>query len=323
MNGAILGLTHDEMAERFDDIAAFADIGEFIDQPVKLYSSGMLLRLAFAVQVHVDADILIVDEALSVGDVFFQAKCSRALQKFRDKGGTLLFVSHDTFAVERLCTHGLVLDHGDAAFWGDVAQAVHVYYYLERNIKSQGQTGIVNAAPVHLSDTANDMLGALAALEAVPVRRQSATSNGSAYIETIYITDEAGKSTTQFAINQWMHIYAVVRFDQDAADVDFGAGLSDRSAVLLGGAHSWYLPTKDKSVNVKAGERWVFHTKLRLSVAAGEYLLLIGLAKNFSMSIWEDMYVLLDACTIHVSGMPQFWGQHEMDAVIFDPERVG
>jgi lipopolysaccharide transport system ATP-binding protein len=111
MNAAILGLTKEEINTRFDEIIAFADIGDFVEQPVKSYSSGMLLRLAFAVIAHVDADILIIDEALAVGDVFFVQKCMRFLKEFM-KVGTVLFVSHDTSAVLNFCQKAIWLDKG-------------------------------------------------------------------------------------------------------------------------------------------------------------------------------------------------------------------
>ena len=109
LNATVLGLSAQEIAERFDEIVEFADIGLFIDQSVKTYSSGMMVRLAFAVIAHVDADILVVDEALSVGDVFFQQKCQRFLKGFQAQGGTILFVSHDTGAVTALCNTAILL----------------------------------------------------------------------------------------------------------------------------------------------------------------------------------------------------------------------
>lgn len=117
MNASIFGLSPKEIDARFDDITAFADIGEFIEQPVKTYSSGMYVRLAFAVIAHVDADILVVDEALSVGDAFFTQKCMRFLRKFMEKG-TVLFVSHDTAAIINLCSHALWLQQGAIKFAG-------------------------------------------------------------------------------------------------------------------------------------------------------------------------------------------------------------
>ncbi len=113
LNGSVLGLTRSEIDRRFDEIAAFADIGEFIEQPVKSYSSGMAMRLAFSVMAHVDADILIIDEALAVGDAFFTQKCMRYLREFKERG-TLLFVSHDSSAVTGLCERAVWLDRGTA-----------------------------------------------------------------------------------------------------------------------------------------------------------------------------------------------------------------
>ena len=125
-NGAVLGLTKKEIDTRFDDIVAFADIGEFIDQPVKTYSSGMFVRLAFSVIAHVDADILIIDEALAVGDVFFVQKCMRFLRKFMERG-TLLFCSHDTGAVVNLCSRAVLLDLGRVTMVGSAKQVTERY----------------------------------------------------------------------------------------------------------------------------------------------------------------------------------------------------
>jgi lipopolysaccharide transport system ATP-binding protein len=110
-NGALLGLSRDEIENKFDAILAFADIGIFIDQPIKTYSSGMLVRLAFAVIAHVDADVLIIDEALAVGDAFFTQKCMRFLRNFM-KTGSILFVSHDTASINNLCNRALWIDKG-------------------------------------------------------------------------------------------------------------------------------------------------------------------------------------------------------------------
>lgn len=127
LNGAILGLTEEEIDARLEDILEFADIGHFIDQPVKTYSSGMFVRLAFAVQVNVEPEILIVDEALSVGDFFFQQKCFARLRKMREEGLTLLFVSHDMGTVRDLCQKSICLIKGRAAFMGDSQEAIRLY----------------------------------------------------------------------------------------------------------------------------------------------------------------------------------------------------
>ena len=126
MNGAIMGLSKVEMDKRFDEIVAFADIGDFIDQPVKIYSSGMMLRLAFAVVVNVDADILIIDEALAVGDAFFVQKCMRFLRKFMETN-TLLLVSHDTGAIINLCDRAILLEEGKVKLSGTPKEASEQY----------------------------------------------------------------------------------------------------------------------------------------------------------------------------------------------------
>ncbi len=135
MNAAVLGLSRKEVEERFDDIATFADIGEFIEQPVKTYSSGMMVRLAFAVIAHVNADILIIDEALAVGDAFFTQKCMRFLRNFM-KTGTVLFVSHDTSAVVNLCTRAILLSPRKKAVEGETEEICRLYVkdlYAERD----------------------------------------------------------------------------------------------------------------------------------------------------------------------------------------------
>jgi len=127
MNATILGLTKAEIDAKYDEIVAFADIGEFIDQPVKTYSSGMYVRLAFAVAINVDPDILIVDEALSVGDVGFQRKCSEKIDSMCQRGVSIFFSSHDLHIVERLCSHALFLSKGICLLNGE-SKAVVAFY---------------------------------------------------------------------------------------------------------------------------------------------------------------------------------------------------
>lgn len=128
MNASVLGLSKAEIDECFDEIAAFADIGEFIEQPVKTYSSGMFVRLAFAVSVHVQPDILVVDEALSVGDIAFRNKCMEVIQKLVAKGVTILFVTHDLGTLQLLCSRVLWLAHGKLQASGDPIRIAQDYY---------------------------------------------------------------------------------------------------------------------------------------------------------------------------------------------------
>lgn len=150
MNAAILGMTQQQIAARYDDIVAFADIGAFIEQPVKTYSSGMYVRLAFAVIAHADADILVIDEALSVGDVFFAQKCMRFLRDFQ-KHGTVLFVSHDASAIVNLCDRAIWLDGGCAVMDAQaktVCEAYHASTYGHAPIALRaGPKPTTDAAP--------------------------------------------------------------------------------------------------------------------------------------------------------------------------------
>ena len=125
--GTLTGLSRKEIDARFDAIAAFADIGEFIDQPVKIYSSGMFVRLAFSAAVNVDPDVLIIDEALAVGDARFQSRCMNKINQFRESGVSILFVSHDMETIKRICDHALVLDRGQVVSRGVSVHATNWY----------------------------------------------------------------------------------------------------------------------------------------------------------------------------------------------------
>ena len=128
MNASILGLTSEEIDARFDDIVNFADIGDFIDQPVKTYSSGMFVRLAFAVISHVDAEILVIDEALAVGDIAFQNKCAQKIQFLKQQGASILFVSHDLSTVQIMCDHAIWIGNGRLMLEGSPVSVCQEYY---------------------------------------------------------------------------------------------------------------------------------------------------------------------------------------------------
>lgn len=155
LNASILGLSKEKIDELFDCIAAFADIGDHLNQPVKTYSSGMFVRLAFAVQAHLDPDILIIDEALSVGDQFFQAKCYAAIRSMMDKGTTILFVSHSAATVKALCPRALLLNKGNMVMDGLASQVLDRYFVLGSTDTSStppSQTLLTTADPTERID---------------------------------------------------------------------------------------------------------------------------------------------------------------------------
>lgn len=148
MNGAILGFGQDQMERMLPRILEFAEIGDFIDQPVKTYSSGMFMRLAFAVAIHVDPDILLVDESLAVGDLIFQHRCTNRIRRLREEGKTILFVTHDLQAVTRFCDRAVLIDGGQKLEDGTSERVVQRYHSLifERERRSAGEAEILEAA---------------------------------------------------------------------------------------------------------------------------------------------------------------------------------
>lgn len=203
LNAAVLGLTQEEIHARYSDIVNFADIGDFIDQPVKTYSSGMLVRLAFAVIAHVDADILIIDEALAVGDAFFTQKCMRFLRKFMESGA-VLFVSHDTASVQALCDEVFWLDKGSMIASGDpkkiCAEYLKAFYESQygpseepprknnKKVLFNSQPGDQRLSYLNNSNLRND-------LQVFRFEDQGGSfGSGKARIESVVFLDEANQS---------------------------------------------------------------------------------------------------------------------------------
>lgn len=127
LNGSILGIKHKDMETLYPEIVAFAELEEFMDQPIKFYSSGMYMRLAFSVAVAETPDILLVDEILAVGDQKFQKKCLERMREFKEKGSTMVMVSHNPEQVKKYCNKGLVIHQGKQLFFGDIQQAMDIY----------------------------------------------------------------------------------------------------------------------------------------------------------------------------------------------------
>ena len=148
LNGQILGLSPEEIEARYEQIVEFSEIGEFIDQPVKTYSSGMFVRLAFAVQAHIDASIVIIDEALAVGDIFFRQKCYARLEQLKQSGAAILLVSHSMPDIEQYCERAILLDHGAPLFIGTSVEAAKHYYLIY-----QGKASTPRVPDIVLTET--------------------------------------------------------------------------------------------------------------------------------------------------------------------------
>jgi ABC-type polysaccharide/polyol phosphate transport system ATPase subunit len=207
LNGALHGFTKAEIDERVDRIVEFSELGEFIDVPVKAYSAGMYLRLGFSIVAHLDADVLLLDEILAVGDESFQRKCLRRIREQMDAGATLVLVSHDPTAIERACDRVVVLDHGRVAFDGAVAEGLLFYHRLlgtdDAEVKTlrPGDERIAidsvelldaDARPRHVFRTGEQMRVQLGISAARPVERGVvALEVRDARGETVFRTDES------------------------------------------------------------------------------------------------------------------------------------
>lgn len=201
--GAITGLSREEMNACFDDITSFADIGEFIEQPVRTYSSGMFVRLAFAVAIHVAPDILVIDEALSVGDIGFQAKCMRKITELQESGVTILLVTHNTDQVVNHCNRGLLLDHG-VLILDDIAKT-SIYEY--KRLITSGKSESPPRAPAHeQKDTRSHRLST-----------QEADGTGVARFIEISLVDLSGAPSdtvhrnAEFAINARVQLHGTLK----------------------------------------------------------------------------------------------------------------
>ena len=311
MNAAILGCTDEEIAEILPLIIEFADLGTYIDEPVKNYSTGMYARLGFAVGIHVKPDIFIIDEALSVGDIFFQSRCFRKLDEFREAGGTVLFVSHDTSAISRICDRAVVLHKGKKIYEGSGADAINVYYAAGRGhvveASAQSETGIAVAA------TRFDALPITPSrVAAVHLRRDHVTGNGAAEIVDVRIVDDNGQASQNFAVGEKMTVEIDVLFTRPLEQFDFGVGLRDRTGMLLGGSHSFH---EGKQYGpVAAGQSVTLRSQIELSIQPSQYLLLIGISRNFSHQQWEEYCCLWDCCAIDVTGNFAFWGAARLNS---------
>jgi lipopolysaccharide transport system ATP-binding protein len=305
LNGAILGLARERIVEQLDDILGFADIGEFVDQPVKTYSSGMRMRLAFAVITAVDPEILIIDEALSVGDAFFQSRCVRWLEAYVNRGKTFLCVSHDMFMIKRLCTRGVVLDEGKLVHDADVAEAANLYYRLHRKKPTverpdNGKLPRTSAACAEGSPGAAPAPESWAVLETDAKER---TGDGRLTIEQVRTRPDLKAGC---AVGGWLEVELDILCHEPVEKFHIGFGFRDRTGQLIGGYHSFY---RDESFeHGDSGELKRLRFELRLDLKPQLYLLVIGLAINHTADHWHDLDCMWDCAKVMISGEEPYWG---------------
>ncbi len=232
MNGAIMGMSRRLIENRLDAILDFADIGEFVDQPVKTYSSGMFMRLAFAVAIHVDPEILLVDEALAVGDLVFQHRCTNSMQQFRAQGKTIVFVTHDLQAVTRFCDRAILLDRGRKLCDGSPEDVVQRYRAL---MFKREQSRVKSKERIRASQGG----------EALPVVRtipyiHNRYGEGGAKVLGLILLGKDGEVLSTVSAEQKARLLISVAFDQSTANPIIGFTIRDRLGVDITSSNTSY-----------------------------------------------------------------------------------
>ena len=303
LNAQILGLSREAAAERFDEIAGFADIGDFIDQPLKTYSSGMVMRLAFAVQTVLEPDILIVDEALAVGDAKFQAKCFRKIRSLRDRGVAILLVSHDVNSIISFCDRALLLENGlmiEAGLPQHIAKR-----YIECLYGSpQGDDPQPSEPERPAADAVDQSIATVLSQRAntamsTPV--PYAFGNGKVQILAIAITDGAGAPAEMLTSGETYRITQRVVAHEDVYDLHSGIIIRSRHGIELFGCTN--KTTGVMIPELPAGRVVDIGVSLQMWLAAGDYFLQV--ANAGPDGVQYDCRI--DAVQFTVVGTPQLF----------------
>jgi lipopolysaccharide transport system ATP-binding protein len=292
LNASLLGFSKKEVDAKFDSIAAFADIGRFLEQPVKTYSSGMMVRLAFSVQMAVEPAIFIIDEALAVGDIYFQNKCNKLLKRKLDDGMTLLLVSHSPAAVRTLCQRGLVLDRGRRAFLGPSDEAVNVYHALGAQNPSSSFSGseglavsmdreksvATDSAPPASGERGKPAASIRPTIPQGLGQIQDEIGDGEIVITGGILFNDTGKPCRDFTAGEPIHAGFSFRSRVDINDILVGFAIRDRFNNVI---------TAQTSVNqgleiasLKKNRLYTVYLTLAGRLGAGEYLMDFGLGSH-------------------------------------------
>ena len=277
MNGLLIGYDRAEMDEKIDDIVAFADIGEFINQPVKTYSSGMFARLAFSVNAFVEPDILIVDEALSVGDAFFQSKCMDKMRSMIDGGVTILFVSHDTFALKNLCERAFLMSAGKILMDAPAKEVVEVY----RNMLIESRGALTdeqkkrrdNLIEQIREEESKFFSSTEISAESLERGKETFLKNATyqrvgdkrAVFENIQLLDLNGELVHEIIFGQTVILRMVVRFKKDVACLAMGYHIRNATGIDLIYTDSRFNDTK-AIFDAQAGELYVIDWKFKMEL---------------------------------------------------------
>ena len=286
LQGTLMGYSHGEMESKIDEILAFADIGDFVHQPVKMYSSGMFARLAFAVAINVEPDILIVDEALSVGDMAFQAKCFNKFKEFQKLNKTILFVTHSIDLIIKYCQSAILISDGKKLLQGDTKSATELFRKImvstiPKKIKEVDENEIINIDDIFVHDLRFQL----------PVN-PDASIYGSMEAEIIdfVILNKEKKITNHLRHNEDYIILMTVKFNQDIIDPIFAYTFRSVDGMELTGTNSNNL--NEVFGIIKAGEIITVKFKQKMILNSGSYFLALGCTKyeNENLKVFHRIY---------------------------------
>ena len=314
LNGTMIGFSREEIDAKLQDILDFADIGDFVNQPVKTYSSGMFVRLAFAVAINIEPESLIVDEALSVGDVFFQAKCYRKFEEFKEMGKTILFVSHDLSSIGKYCDRVVLLNKGKKLAEGDAKEMVNLYRRVlvnqyeepEEAVKEETQDAVVEPDdPVTEGEKETVKKPGVVRREEGDQMKSKLNLNpevleyGSklAEIEDFAIRDDSGMITNVIEKGQEFSVDMKIRFQEDISEPIFAFTLKDLKGTEITGTNTMYENTPMKPQK-KGDVRYVTFTQ-KMPLEAGEYMLCLG-CTGYHQGEFTVFHRLYDVCNLTV-----------------------
>ena len=316
LNGTMIGFSEKEIEEKLQDILDFADIGEYIYQPVKTYSSGMFVRLAFAVAINIVPEILIVDEALSVGDVFFQAKCYRKFEEFKKKGKTILFVSHDLSAISKYCDRAILLNQGVKLGEGSPKEMIDAYKQV---LVGQYEVPKPSDAPNLSQD--EDIREALEKRKEQQKKNRQAGVNpetleyGTHQAEIIdyYVTDRNGVQTTAILKGDVFTMHMKVAVLEDLPAPIFALSIKNIKGVEITGTNTMFEKTFLDSVKKGEVKEITFTQKMQLQ--GGDYLISLGVT-GYEGDEFKVYHRLYDVMNITVVSDKDTVGYFDMESKV-------
>ena len=306
LNGTMMGYTKEEIDNKLENIINFADIGEFINQPVKTYSSGMFVRLAFAVAINIDPEILIVDEALSVGDVFFQAKCYKKFQEFRDMGKTIIFVSHDLKSVSKYCDKVILLNKGTFIEEGNPKKVIDTYKKIlgnqfDKEIKNEKEKEKNVESKISWKSKMNLNSNKLE------------YGNKDAEIIDFGILDENNILTNTVNKNESFRIKMKVKFNKKIQEPIFAFTIKDIKGNEITGTNTMIEEVYFK--NPESNDVVEVEFEQIMNLQGGEYLLSLGCTgfKDGDFTVYHRLY---DVCSISVVSSKDSVGFYDMNSKV-------